>query len=318
MKVQIFATATLFTAFSSTLPAVDSQLLNLVMPDAKVIAGVNVAQAKASPFGQYVLSQMTASNTDIQQLSALTGFDPTRDVNELLLASTAAPGSHSGLATATGTFDVNSIVSFATSKGAKTETLGGITILEDPNQTHGVAFLSGSLVAAGDLASVKAAIGRVAQPSILPAALLTQVNQLSAAEDAWALTTVPPSSLNPGATAPTIPGLGNGLQNSLGSVQSVSGGVKFGANVSLTAQAQTDTAQNATALAGVVQFLANMAQLQAANQNPQAAAALQSLTATANGTTVTVNLSVPEDQFQQLVHPQTKAARRHRPGAERK
>lgn len=318
MKAQIFATATLLTAFSTALPAVDSQLLNLVMPDAKMMAGVNVAQAKASPFGQYVLSQMTTNNSGLQQLSTLTGFDPRRDVNELLLASSAAPGSHGGLAAATGTFDVNSIVAFATSKGAKTETIGGITILEDPNQTHAVAFLSGSLVAAGDIDSVKAAIGRVAQPSILPVALVTQVNQLSAAEDAWALTTVPPASLQPGATAPTIPGLGNGLQNSLGSVQSVFGGVKFGTNVSFTAQAQTDTAQNATALAGVVQFLANMAQLQAANQNPQAAAALQSLTATASGTTVTVNLSVPEDQFQQLVHPQVKAAHPHRPGAARK
>jgi hypothetical protein len=317
MKAQIFATATLLTAFSTALPAVDSQLLNLVMPDAKVLAGVNVAQAKSSPFGQYVLSQMT-TNTDVQQLFTLTGFDPRRDVNELLLASTAAPGNHAGLATATGTFDVNSIVSFATSKGAKTETFGGVTILEDPGQTHGVAFLSGSLVAAGDIASVKAAIGRVAQPSILPAAVVTQVNQLSAADDAWALTTVPPASLTPGATAPTVPGLGNGLQNSLGSVQSVSGGVKFGATVSFTAQAQTDTAQNATALAGVVQFLANMAQMQAASQNPQAAAALQSLTATASGTTVTVNLSVPEDQFQQLVRSGPNAAHPHQHGPARK
>ena len=311
MKVQIFATATLLTAFSTALPAVDAQLLNLVMPDAKVMAGVNVTQAKASPFGQYVLSQMTANDTDIQQLSTLTGFDPRRDVNELLLSSTAAPGKHSGLATATGTFDVNAIVTYATGKGAKTETYGGVTILEDPDQTHGVAFLSGSLVAAGDIASVKAAIDRFSQPAILPAAVVTQVKQLSASQDAWAMTTVPPASLNPGAGVPNVPGLGNGLQTSLGSVQSMSGGVKFGAIVAFTAQAQTDTAQNATALAGVVQFLANMAQLQAAKQNPQAATALQSLTATASGTMVTVNLSLPEDQFQQILKPQAKA-RPHR------
>jgi hypothetical protein len=80
----------------------------------------------------------------------------------------------------------------------------------------------------------------------------------------------------------------------------MSGGVKFGANVLFSGQAQTDTAQNATSLAGIIQFLANMAQLQSQN-NPQAAAALQSVTANAQGTTVTVSMTVPEDQFQQML-----------------
>jgi len=313
MKARIFATATVLTAFSGVLPAVDSQLLNLVMPDANVMAGVNVAQAKATPFGQYVLTQFAANNPDLQQLATLTGFDPRKDVNELLLASNASAGTHSGLACATGVFNVSSIVSFATTHGAVTESYGTppMTILEDPKQTHGIAFLSGSLVAAGDIADVKAVIDRLTNPSILPAALVTQVKQLSAADDAWGLTTVPPSSLHPGSTAPQIPGLGNGLQTSLGSVQSVSGGVKFGATVNFTGQAQTDTAQNATALAGVIQFLANMAQLNSA-QNPQASAALQSLTAAASGTTVTVTLSLPEDQFQQLLQPKANVAKPHR------
>jgi hypothetical protein len=59
----------------------------MVMPDAKVLAGVNVDSAKASPFGMYVLTQMQSNNTDLQQLIALTGFDPTRDVDEVLVAS---------------------------------------------------------------------------------------------------------------------------------------------------------------------------------------------------------------------------------------
>ena len=131
-------------------------------------------------------------------MASLTGFDPSRDVNELLLASSGATGTHSGLATATGTFDVTAITAFAAGHGGISETYSGVTILEDPKQTHGVAFLSGSLVAAGDIADVKAAIDRRANPSILPAALVTEAQQLSAANDAWALTAVPPSSLRPG------------------------------------------------------------------------------------------------------------------------
>jgi hypothetical protein len=300
MKATLLATPALLVVFSGIMPAANSQLLGLVMPDVKVLADINVAQAKASPFGQYVLSQMTANDSaGLQQLTSLTGFDPTQDVNELLLASDAATGSqHGGLAVASGIFNVSSITTFATGKGAATETYSGVTILEDPKQTHGIAFLSGSLVAAGDIADVKAAIDRSKNPSILPASLVTQVNQLSAANDAWGLTTVPPSSLGKGGPLP--PSTGD-LQNALQTVQSVAGGVKFGATVTLTIQAQADNAQDATSLAGVVQFLANMAELQAGQQNPQAATALQSLTATAQGNTVTIALSVPEDQFQQLV-----------------
>ena len=68
MTAKILATPALLMVFSGALPAVDSQLLNLIMPDAKVLAGVNVATAKASPFGQYVLSQISANDSGLQQL----------------------------------------------------------------------------------------------------------------------------------------------------------------------------------------------------------------------------------------------------------
>jgi len=282
-----------------------------------VMAGVNVTQAKTSPFGQYVLSQMQTGDTKMQELTTLTGFDPRQDVNELLLASNltqnAGKGQNTGLALATGTFNTATIMAFATQQGAVSETYKNVTILEDPKQTHGVAFLSGSLVAAGDIGSVKAAIDRQASPSILPAGLAVQVKQLSETEDAWALTTVPPSSLKPPSTAPAVPGVGNGAQNALGTIQSASGGVKFGSNVVLTVQAQTDTAQNATTVAGMLQFLANMAQLQTA-KNPQAAALAQAVTVSASGSTVSITLTLPEDQFQQLVTPKSGGARPQRAG----
>src|ERR1035438_8027214 len=95
MNVRVVTTATLFTAFAGVLAAhaADSQLLGLVMPDAKVLAGVNVDQAKGSPFGLYLLTQMQSDNTALlQALIALSGFDPTRDVHELLAATNGAPG----------------------------------------------------------------------------------------------------------------------------------------------------------------------------------------------------------------------------------
>ena len=53
-------TAFLAAFFSSAvfLSAADPTLLNMIMPDAKVVAGVNVSKAETSPFGQFVLRSM--------------------------------------------------------------------------------------------------------------------------------------------------------------------------------------------------------------------------------------------------------------------
>src|SRR5690349_23141049 len=108
MKAPVFTAAVLVVISAPLLPAADPQLVSLVMPDAKVLAGVNVSQAKASPLGQYLLTQLTQmKDAHLQQLATLTGFDPTRDVQEVLMASNGAPGGKMGLVLARGTFDAN-------------------------------------------------------------------------------------------------------------------------------------------------------------------------------------------------------------------
>ncbi|MGA2154665.1 MAG: hypothetical protein ABSH37_09630 [Bryobacteraceae bacterium] len=310
MKALFTSTAALAALFSGVLSAADPQLLNLVMPDVKVMADINVEQAKTSPFGQYLLAQVETQQ--LAQIAALTGFDPSKDVNELLVAGNGA-AQHSGLALVLGNFNVPTITAVIAQQKVVTETYHGVTIYENTQKEAGLAFLSGSIAAAGDLTNLKAAIDRVAAPSVLPASLLTEIGQLSAANDAWALTTVPPSSLKPSAAAVAIPGLGNGADSALGTVQSASAGIKFGANVVVTAQAQADTAQNATAIAGLIQFLVNMAQLKAGDE-PQVQALAKALTVNANGATVNLSLTLPSEQFQELVHP--KAAAHHHARAE--
>jgi len=305
MKPQILTTATLLAVFSGALPAADPRLLSLVMPDATVLADVNVDQAKASPFGQYVLTTLLQSQAQkLQQLATLTGFDPRQDVDELLLASNSAPGNKTGLALALGTFDPAKIAAAAQSAGAGVETYSGVSIIEDPKQQNGLAFLDSTLMVAGNLASVEAAIDRRNGGPTIPATLLAQVNQLSSTEDAWAISTVPPSTLRPPAAAP--PAAGVNVQNALQTIQSASGGVKFGSVVVVTAQAQAATPADASSLGDVLELLVSMAQLQA-SQHPEAAALAQSLVVSTQGSTVKFTLSLPEDQIQQLVKPKAAA-----------
>jgi hypothetical protein len=304
MNVRILIPATLAVVFTGVLPAkaADPQLLNLVMPDVGVLAGVNVDQAKTTPFGQYVLSLMQAPDKHLQELTAQTGFDPRTDVHELLVATSATPGKHTGLLLARGSFDPKRITDLATQHEAVTENYKGVTIIKDPKATNGVAFLNASYVIAGDLASVKAAIDRQSAPSVLPAAVSVQVSQWSMSQDAWVVSAVPPSSLAPPAGAPNLPGVGAGQNNAFNSVQSAAGGVKFGTNVEVKAQAQADTAQNATSMADALKLLANLALMQA-NNNPAAKALLQSLMVSAAGNVLNVSVSLPEDQLQELIKP---------------
>ncbi|MGA3240238.1 MAG: hypothetical protein ABSG03_28510 [Bryobacteraceae bacterium] len=311
MKARVLTTASLLSVFAGSLPAADPQLMKLVMADVKVMSDVNVMQARLSPFGQFVLSQMESSR--FQQLIAETGFDPRQDLIELLVVSNGAPGAANSLALASGVFNPTKIAAAATASGATQETYSGVAIIESPKKTEGIAFLSSSIVIAGSVANVRAAIDRQAAPATLPPSLVTQANQLSVTQDAWALSTVSPAALAP-ANAPQPPAVGGVTipPNILQQVQSGYVGVKFGSSVAFTAQAQSDTAEDATALAGLVQLLGNLAQMQTA-QNPGAAAFAKSLTVTATGTTVNISASVPEAQFQQLLTPKA-AVQKHLQG----
>jgi len=298
MNVPILNAAALAALCAGLLPAADSQLVNLVMPDAKVLAGVNVDQAKTSPFGLYMLSQIQAQGAQhLQQVTALTGFDPTRDVHELLIASNGMPGGHSGLILARGNFDADKIQSAALAGGGSTITYNGQTVILDPKQANAVAFLDASLAVAGDVASVKSAIDRHTTPAPISADLAALVSQWSTTEDAWGIAATPLSALKPPAN--TTNPQGAAIQNAFQSIQQAAGGVKFGDPIVFTGQAQADTAANANAMASVLQFLVSMAQMQAQQKNPQLAAVLPSLSVTASANLVNLSLNVPESQAEQ-------------------
>lgn len=309
MNPRIFAAASLLSALAGSLPAADPQLLKLVMPDVKVISDVNVAQAKLTPFGQFILTKVETAG--VQQLTAVTGFDPSKDLTEILGASNGAQGA--GLVLATGIFDPTKIGALAATEGSVSEMYHGVTILEDPKKTTGVAFLNTGLMAAGDVADVKAAIDRQSAPTTLSASLMAQITMLSNTEDAWVISTVSPTSVTPGGAANKADNV-SGIAippNVLQQVQSGYAGVKFGANVTLTAQAQTTSAENATNLAGMFQLLQNLAQMQA-EQNADAVSFMRSIAVTAQGTTVNISASLPQDQFQKLLQPKPAGASAHK------
>src|SRR5436190_11248687 len=179
-----FFAATIFViTISGTISAADRQLLGLMMPDAKVLAGMNVTQVRNSPYGQYLLLQGPFNQPHFQQFVQATGFDPLRDLTGLVAATPGMPGDKSGLAAVRGTFQIAQIVAFVKLTGGKVDESQGVPLIVSPDGQMAIALVDPTLALAGDPNSVAAALARRSAPSTLDPALVAKANALSVTED---------------------------------------------------------------------------------------------------------------------------------------
>jgi hypothetical protein len=301
---------------SGTAFAADPQLMNLVMPDAKILAGVNVTSAENSQFGQFLLSKLGLIGGVRQDFITATGFNPLQDVSEILAATAADPSHPEGLILARGTFPVDKIGGLLTGKkNWQVTTYGGATLISTTNPeakvAHAVAFLGNSIAVAGDLASVQAAIDRSTGANSIDPALALTVNQLSGSEDEWLASSASVGSLIPANAALGAPATANPAATTilplLKNIQAFNGGVKFGDIVAITGQAVTSSPQNASALNAVIKLGMVLAGSVGANTagNQQLSGLtqlLQTLQVTTNGPAVDLSLSIPEAQIETLVN----------------
>jgi hypothetical protein len=295
---------------ASTAFAADPQLMNLVMPDAKVLAGINVTSAKISPLGQFLISRLNATNPQ------LNGIAPMQDVTEILAASTANSAAPGGLIAMRGTFDPGKIIAtLAAAPKApvyQVQAYAGATLITFTTKAKvspAVAFIGGTVAIAGDAPTVTAALDRSAGNNAIDPALAVQVSALSGTEDAWFVSTVSPSLLFP-AKAPTPTALNNTVDQIMpffAAVQGFSGGIKFGDTVPVTLDIVANSDKNAEALANVAKFAISMLAMntgQSAAQDPTTAAALkllQTLQVNTTGSTVDLALTIPEAQIESLI-----------------
>lgn len=296
--------------FLSAVPGIvfgaDAALLSLIPPTAKVLTGVEVSQAEASPFGQYLLSQLKLNSPGFTQFIATTDFDPRQDLTEVIIASDGLPRpvSKQWLAIAAGVFDVSKLTAGAESAGATLQP-GTVNVLTFSNprtsQMTGVAFLDNSIGLMGDLASVQTAVQQYTNKAQANSTLVTAAGNLSATDGIWFITLAPPSQIAAG--LPNNSKLNSLLGgNTLASITQVSGGVQFGATVAVSAQAVANSPQNAQALTDVLQFVVGVVQMNQQN-NPGAGpltAWLNTLQSSVGGNVVTVSMALPESAVEQM------------------
>jgi hypothetical protein len=307
---RFFAVSAVLITLTSLASAADKQLLGLMMPDAKVVAGMSMASFRGSPFGQFLLSQVQTGDPNFLKFTQATGFDPTRDIDEVVAA---APALHdpNGLVALRGKFDINQILAFAKLTGVQVDTSQGVPIIPSPDGKGSAALLDGTLAVIGDSKSVMDAVARRAIPTTLDPGLTAKVNALSGTQDVWAVSNLSAEGMGvpPATNKPAAPGEFNFA--AVQSIQQSSAGVKFGTSVSISVEAVTDTAENANALAGLVRMMVGLAQMSQSNpQVAQAAALLQNLTIQTNGPALQLLLSVPEDVIEKMTPPKGHAVKK--------
>ena len=304
--------------------AADPALLQLVMPDAKVIAGIQVEQTRNSLFGQYVLSHMQVEDGGFKNFIAQTGFDPRRDVSELVIASNWESNSPASrwLVMARGTFDSGKIAQAAQGAGITTTNFQGVNILTytghgQTDVQNGIAFFDATSAVMGDLPSVQAAIARRKSGAPPSSQLLAKVKDLSAQNDFWFVTLVPVSEFAGAMPDPNLSGAMKG--NLLAAINEASGGIRFGSTVTIAAEATTRSDKDAQALVDVVKFVAGMVQLNRQNNAAagQVATLLDTLDCKATGNVTTLSLGIPEQQLETMIDMmrlQSHQARKKTPG----
>jgi hypothetical protein len=308
-------------AFAACLPAAsaaDSSLLALAPPGSEVLVGINLKQIRGSSLGEMLLAQAGPNNAQFKTFVEQAGFDPVRDVDEVLVAIPAKSGKPNGFVLVRGTFDAARFAKLAAGAGATATDYHGVQIYAKGGEQEGqaaLALMDPSLLVAGDEVSVRAFVDRHGATGGLSEAVAAKASQMAAANDVWiVMHTSPATFAPPGAAPPQAAAL-------LQSIEQAAIGLKLGSDIVLTADATTQTPESAQNLVAALGLVSGMAASAEKGSNP-AAAFLQKLKLGAEGNTVKLSLAVPEaeaaaairDAIAKMTQPAPKPAADSKPG----
>ena len=289
--------------------AADPTLLNMVMPESKVLFGVDVNRARDSVFGRFVLSQLGKEDKALQSMTEATGFDPRRDLHEIVIASmgdivpnSTIPGN--GLIMLRGNFDPSRISSLIKNMGMGNPLMyqgQEIFTTQNAKDNNGFAIVDKYTAVLGNIGSVKSALDRRRSGKRIDAKTLAKVQQLSQVNDVWVMTTMPMSDIANHMPGPPQAGAmmkGDAMKG----IQQAAAGLKFTpSDVRISAEAVASNAKDAGALADVVRFVSGMLQLNRDNAEVSGfAGILDTLQVKTEGNIFRLNVTVPQDQMEQL------------------
>ena len=279
--------------------AADPALLDFIMPDARVVFGADIARMRSSPFHGSFHQGVQNANPEMRKLMEAAGFDPMRDLEEVLFASPGLGKNPPALVVARGTFDSSRLRAFAESAGSKITDFGGVPILSDPEKDSGAFALLDNIILAGNREQVQAAIGRRGRGVILNTEMATRIGALSKRYDAWLISIAPLATMSGSLPEEAkIEGLTNTA--ALRAIEEFSAGIGLSTDLKLDAELMMTNAKSAEHLAETIQVLLGMLQKNA-KEEPGIMAALQNLNIGVDKNVVQIGFSVPAPEVEKVV-----------------
>jgi hypothetical protein len=268
--------------FAALLGAAEPSLLDLALPGTRVAIGINIRNLAGSEFARSLAQQAPPMGTDWRAMLSASGLDIFRDVEEILIMSTAAPENAPVLIAARGSFDLQALP-------ASVPRFQGIPLLGGTRKSPGaVAILDSATALAGDLPLLKAAIQRRGRPASVDPDLAAAIRTLSGNYDIWAAGQVPA-----GAMAREMPAE---VPAAFKSVDMFRLGATFAHGLDFAMQLRAGTEKDAQGMATAVGIL-----LEFARQKDPAAAKLPAPELRVEGRTLYASLRIPQAQVEQAM-----------------
>ena len=281
----------LITLPPGCLPAerVDNVLAKLVPADSQALFGARMEQLKTAPLFTKLVGEQKISQLDA--FAAETGFDPRRDVRDLLVASSGRP--NTGVLLARGNFHVADVKNFQKVK------YRGYVLSLTPKEDAGYCIMDSTLAIAGPTASMKAALDQyLSSKKDAATELLDQARAVPPQFQIWSVSTGGADFL-----ANNLPHEGNAAN--FGKIFRSLENTHFQADLSrglnATAQGQCHTEADAKSLNDAVRGLIGFGRLSVPDNQPELLRLWDGLHVDQNQRTITITANIPQDLIDKLV-----------------
>jgi hypothetical protein len=273
------------------LPAerVDNVLAKLIPADSLALFGARMEQVRSAPLYTKLVGQQKLPQLD--SFADETGFDPRRDVRDLIIASNGRP--NTGVLLARGTFHVADV------KTLKKVKYRGYTLSLTPKEESGFCVMDNTLAIAGPTASMKAALDHYLSTGKDAATdLLNQARAVPQQFQVWSVSVGGADFL-----ANNLPHDGNAAN--FGKIFRSMENTHFQADLShglnATAQGQCRTEADAKSLSDAIRGLIGFGRLSVPDNQPELLRLWDGLKVEQNLRTITISANIGQDLIDKLV-----------------
>jgi hypothetical protein len=273
------------------LPAerVDNVLAKLVPADAQSLFGARMEQLKTAPLYTKLVLQQKLPQLDA--FAGETGFDPRRDVRDLIVASNGKP--NAGVLLARGNFHIAEV------KTLKNTQYRGYVLTLTPKEDAGFCILDRTLAIAGPTASMKAALDHYLSSSRdASTALLDQARAVPERFQIWSVSMGVSDFL-----ADHLPLEGNAANFArvFRSLENLHFEADLSHGLSGLAKGQCHNAEDAKSLGDAVRGLIGFGRLSVPENQPDLLRLWDGLRVEQNDRDITISANIPQELIDKLV-----------------